>query len=243
MRPGSRTSALVLVLGLALAPSPGCTLARNAVGTVALDGASTDRDASGIDGGLPAIDAGGGTPDAAGPDAGSTDAGQADAWEPDAGGDCNMDRDCPADAVELGTCSYPTTCAMTGSATQTTTHYTCDHHVCTPHVRMDTSSCTRETDGDPCGPAPTCSDCTVTGCGETGSRACSGESCLLEACVTQITTQSCTTPNNQCGTATWGPCHWNFNGPCTQERIYGGCVGMTCVPFGGMTESRTCTNC
>lgn len=230
------------VIALALALGPGCSLPRSAVGTLALDGSIAAQDASGIDAGTPARDAGPGV-DAAGDDAASTDAAPSDAWAPDASGDCNMDRDCPADVVELGDCSYTTTCATTGSATQTTTHYTCDHHLCTPHVRMDPSPCTRETDGDPCGPAATCGDCSATSCGETGSQTCTGVACLAEACVSQNTVQSCTTPGNQCGTPDWGFCHRNFNGPCTQERTYGGCLGMTCVPFTGMTESRTCSSC
>ncbi|MFO0685696.1 MAG: hypothetical protein U0234_26780 [Sandaracinus sp.] len=238
-----RSATVLAALCLVSVPVGGCSLPRGALGSAALDGSASGVDAAGLDAGTLVRDAGRSDLDAESVDAASGDAASVDAWAPDAPGDCNMDRDCPTDVIELGDCSYATTCATTGTAVQTTTHYTCDHHVCTPHVRTDGSPCTRETDGDPCGPAPTCGDCSATSCGETGTQTCTGVACLAEACVSQTTTQSCTTANNHCGTPDWGFCHRNFNGPCTQERTYGGCLGTTCVPFTGTTESRTCMNC
>lgn len=237
-----RSAAVLAALAIASVPVGGCSLPRGALGSAAIDGSPSGLDASGLDAGTLVRDGGRSDLDAA-QDAASVDATADDAWAPDAPGDCNMDRDCPSDVIELGDCSYPTTCATTGNAVQTTTHYTCDHHLCTPHLRMDDSPCTRETDGDPCGPDPTCGDCSATSCGETGTQTCTGVACLAEACVSQMTVQSCTTPDNRCGTPGWGFCHRNFSGPCTQERTFGLCGGMSCIPLLGATESRTCSSC
>lgn len=229
----------------------GCSLPR----AVIAGGSGFDAGLGGIDAGMTGVDTGMPTPDGGTvpvPDTGipPADGGtmpMTDAWVmpgTDAGGiHCTHDGDCPPDEAVLGACVYADDCATTGAMSQTTTHYTCDSHACTPHVTTSSAACSRETDGTPCGTI-TCGPCSATACGATGTQGCNGPMCAGGACSTQMTNVACSTPDDMCGSPPpWGPCHANFSGPCTQERIWSGCVLGGCTPFVGHTDSRTCTAC
>lgn len=216
-------------------------------------GCSLPREAIGPPG--TTIDAGGLADDAAsvhdawvapGTDSGTDAAATNDAYTApgdDAGpGGCSHDGDCPADVVTLGTCVYADTCATTGAQDQTTTHTICDHHVCTPQVTTTPVMCTRETDGDPCGPRA-CDPCSATACGGMGTQSCTGPMCQGGGCSSMTVTVSCTTPDDMCGALSpWSGCYYDIGrGRCVQTRSWGGCVLGTCIGRTGQTETRDCT--
>ena len=150
--------------------------------------------------------------------------------------DCTVDSDCPAPVLGAwSACESGDTCATTGMRSRAVTAYQCVAGSCAPAESTESESCSRTTDGDPCG-GTTCggwSACTSTDpCSTAGTESrsctdpvCAGGTCSMPA---RTETRACTLPSTD-------------GAPCGADSCgtYGICSGSTVCDQTG-SQSRTC---
>lgn len=151
------------------------------------------------------------------------------------------------------TCSYPSTCAETGTQTRTCTDYICVSGSCQGQTRNETSTCTRDTDGQDCG---TCSSCSYLDvCDNTGSKTC--PKCSNGECVNQSFTCPRNTDGLDCGICKicqGGTCSGtpsddtdcgtiDCDGLDTQCRNYNDLTSNRCEGFGNCKDPNTTSDC
>ncbi|MEN9797285.1 MAG: hypothetical protein RL653_981 [Pseudomonadota bacterium] len=156
-------------------------------------------------------------------------------------------------------CSFPSTCAETGSRTRTVTRFSCTAGSCSnPQTTTETGTCVRSTEGTGCGTTQygAWSGCTYAGtCDETAparARSVTTFTCQAGTCARTTGTELGQCIRNTDGTAcaafsygSWSACG-SFASTCdesgTQSRSVTGkkCSAGACVGFSG-TDRRNCS--
>ncbi len=180
---------------------------------------------------------------------------------------CAADSDCPAPlAGPWGSCSYPDTCAESGTQSRTVTTYACVSNVCQPSSASEDRACSRATDGDTCGSTTfgTWGSCGsfADACDESGTRTRTRTDrvCASGVCSNANSPDSgaCVrdTDGDGCGMTTygaWGSCG-GFSDTCdetgTRSRtqtdftcVTGACTPSMSTDTGSCTRNQTGVSC
>jgi hypothetical protein len=171
---------------------------------------------------------------------------------------CSDDASCPADEVgPYSACSFADICSESGSQTRIRTTYECRAGTCVSSDRVETGSCSRDTDGTGCGGTTFSgwSACSFSDeCDESGTQTrtrtdpvCMGGTCLpvasdeSQACARSTGGAACGSPSY----TAWSACT-GFSTPCdesgTQSRTRTDytCGSGTCNPTSMTPETMPC---
>ncbi len=142
-------------------------------------------------------------------------------------------------------------CDQNGVQTRSCTVLECSTGQCATSTTQEERPCTRDTDGDTCGPTGSWGECTPSttdSCQGTQTR--SAHLCLQGSCQEDIETRSCNIPSGTpCGSpGSWTDCSTNAPGSCTGTRsreLYtcngnGSCVTSTQDDTCNMPDGTVC---
>jgi len=152
-----------------------------------------------------------------------------------------------------GECSYPSTCAESGTGTQTT--HICQNEVCVSGSQACACTSTRDTDGTTCDTSSSCGSCSYSdACDESASGTKTVYKCSNGSCDGQSASCTCTrsTGGDTCG-SDWTQCNslttlYTYHpkcsaGVCDNDYSYSSayCGSNTCVYSCVDTTTRRCT--